>query len=250
MTSIIVITYNNLELTNLCIESIKKYTKDYELIVIDNGSSDGTLLYLCDNSNKQIFNKENLGFVKAVNQGLELATGDYICLLNNDVIVSENWLDDMLKYYKTFNNLGIIGAKSNKVSGWQKEYSYIANGYDEICLKLYAKDFRNKNYKRIRISPRITGLCMLFPKKVLELVGNFDESFGMGNYEDDDFSLRVHTAGYTNIIAEDVFVYHFGSASFSKDPTAYNNLLKTNGKVFEDKWGESAEIIWDRIYGE
>ena len=95
-TSIVILTYNELPLTKQCLASIKKHTSDeeIEIIVIDNGSSDGTIEYLKSNpSLKTIFNEENLGFGKGCNQGLDVATGDSVLFLNNDTIVTENWLN-------------------------------------------------------------------------------------------------------------------------------------------------------------
>ena len=189
MTSIIIVTYNNLCLTKLCIESIKKHTKDYELIVIDNASSDGSYNYIADNSDYRIFNKDNLGFVKAVNQGLELAKGEYVCLLNNDIVVTEGWLDGMLKYYTLLSDVGIVGCKSNIVSGHAIDKEFYSE-YDPCYIELYAKKMRRINFNKVMISPRITGLCMLFPMSLVYDIGKFDEIYGMGNYEDDDFNFK------------------------------------------------------------
>ena len=98
-TSIVILTYNELPLTKQCLTSIKKHTddKDIEIIVVDNGSSDGTVDHLKSiPSLKTIFNEKNAGFAKGCNQGLDIATGDTVLFLNNDTIVTQNWLQSML----------------------------------------------------------------------------------------------------------------------------------------------------------
>ena len=98
-TSIIILTRNKFEYTKLCIESVRKYTqKDaYELIVVDNYSTDETREWLKEQVDvKVIYNSENVGFPKGCNQGIAIAEGENILLLNNDVIVTENWLDNLI----------------------------------------------------------------------------------------------------------------------------------------------------------
>ena len=98
-TSIIILTYNNLNYTKECLDSIKKYTKEgtYEIIIVDNNSTDGTVEYLKSQPDlKVIYNKENMGFPKGCNQGISLASNSNdILLLNNDTIVTNNWLDNL-----------------------------------------------------------------------------------------------------------------------------------------------------------
>ncbi len=122
-TSIIVLTYNQLALTKQCLESIWKHTNNdcIEVIVIDNGSHDGTRDYLKQiTSIKAIFNKTNEGFAKACNQGLEAASGDNILFLNNDTVVTNQWLEPMIKLLYQDDKIGMVGPVSNYVSGPQQ----------------------------------------------------------------------------------------------------------------------------------
>ncbi|MCY8701160.1 glycosyltransferase family 2 protein, partial [Bacillus spizizenii] len=122
-TSIIVLTYNQLALTKQCLESIWKHTNNdcIEIIVVDNGSHDGTRDYLKQISSiRTIFNKTNEGFAKACNQGLEAASGDSILFLNNDTIVTNQWLEPMIKLLYQDDKIGMVGPVSNYVSGLQQ----------------------------------------------------------------------------------------------------------------------------------
>ena len=120
MTSLVVLTYNQLEdCTKSCIESIYKYTdiKDFELIVVDNDSQDGTPEYLKEiepnYSNMQIIlNDANKGYSAGNNDGIKASKGKYVILLNNDTLVSENWLEQILKPFKKDKDTGFIGYKN------------------------------------------------------------------------------------------------------------------------------------------
>src|SRR5690242_14052768 len=97
-TSIVILTHNQLPLTEKCLDSIRQHTNDYELIVVDNGSSDGTVAYLKSQTDAIVHeNEENLGFAKGCNQGIALATGENILFLNNDTVVTMHWLENMLR---------------------------------------------------------------------------------------------------------------------------------------------------------
>ena len=130
MVSIIILTHNQLEYTRLCIESIYKYTTEsYQLILVDNGSTDGTVEYLKSvvshkssiDSHKLICNQKNLGFARGCNQGIEEASGSYILLLNNDVVVTDGWLKRMLQCAESDSKIGIVGPMTNFISGPQQD---------------------------------------------------------------------------------------------------------------------------------
>src|SRR6266540_5652065 len=110
LVSIILKTWNALEWTKLCVNSIKRYTPNtlYELIVVDNGSTDGTVEFLKQlSSAKLILNTDNKGCISANLQGLSNATGNYICLIDNDVVASVNWLERLVEAIQEDNQTGI-----------------------------------------------------------------------------------------------------------------------------------------------
>jgi len=238
--SIIILTLNQHKYTKECVESIQKHTPEpHEIIFIDNGSGDGTVKWLRKlakhNSNyKLVENKKNLGFSKGCNQGIEAATGEFILLLNNDVVVTENWLDGMLECLTSAPHIGIVGPLTNSISGPQK-VPFV--GYSSMDgLTDYARAFRHKNRHRRIPYRRVVGFCMLFRRQLIEEIGLLDESFGSGNFEDDDFCLRASLAGYRNVIAGDVFIHHYGSRTFVGNRIDYGASLSGNRKVFTEKW--------------
>lgn len=245
-TSIIVLTYNQLALTKQCLESIWKHTNNdcIEVIVIDNGSHDGTRDYLKQiTSIKAIFNKTNEGFAKACNQGLEVASGDNILFLNNDTVVTNQWLEPMIKLLYQDDKIGMVGPVSNYVSGPQQvPVNYTKVEEIEDFSRLYCLQQRGRSKAVLRL----VGFCLLVKKKVLDQVGGFDERFVGGSFEDDDLSLRVLQAGYQLKIALDSFVHHHGHATFTGNPDlSISQLYEENRQRFIDKWKVDVTTFFD-----
>ena len=244
--SIILVTYNQYEYTKACIDSILKRTKTkYEIIVIDNASVDGTPNKILKDfpSVKLVRNDENKGFPVAVNQGITKSKGKNILLLNNDTIVTTNWLERMIEIAESDSSIGIVGPISNAVSGVQIDKEAKYNSIEE--MHKYAFEIKAKNKNQILEFPRVAFLCTLIKKEVIENIGGLDERFSPGNFEDDDFCLRAQLAGYKTVVAKDVFIHHFGSKSFAADGIKkYEERLETNKKIFIEKWGADPEEIW------
>jgi GT2 family glycosyltransferase/ubiquinone/menaquinone biosynthesis C-methylase UbiE len=249
IVSIVIPLYNNLTFTKEFIDSVVTNTSlEYEIIFIDNASTDETKDYLnsilMSNQNvKVIFNENNLGFPAAVNQGIQVAKGKYILIANNDIVVTEDWLEKLIEVAESDNRIGIIGPISNEVSGIQKDKNANYKTMDE--MHVYASSVREKNNNSILQFPRIAFLCTLIKREVIDKIGGLDERFSPGNYEDDDFCLRAQLTGYKTVIAQDVFIHHYGSKSFKADgEKKYAERLKINHQVFVDKWGADPDEIW------
>jgi len=236
-TSIIIPTYNGLHILIQCIERIRKHTpEEYEIIVIDNNSDDGTVGYLKTQKDiKAVYNTENVGFARGCNQGIEIASGENILFLNNDIIVTEGWLGSMLKLLYSHEKIAMVGPVSNYVSGYQQ----IPVTYSDISgIDKFAEEYCKKNAGCFRTVRRLVGFCLLAKKKVLDGIGYFDERFGIGNYEDDDLCYRAYKKGYTLKIALDSFVHHIGHVTFNKlGESKLKELLSENKKKVIDKWG-------------
>ncbi len=245
--SIIIPVFNQFEYTKACIESIRRFTHiPYEIIIIDDNSTDETSQAIQKEKDIRYYkNDENRGFPYSVNLGLLKALGKYCIVLNNDTVVTEGWVDKLVKYSNLHQNIGIIAPVTNYVSGPQLDKD--AN-YDSIeKMHEYAAKVAIERENQLLEFPRVAFLCTLIKREVIEKIGGLDERFSPGNFEDDDFCLRAQLAGFKTIIAKDVFIHHFGSKSFKKDGSkAYNERIETNRKIFVDKWGSDPEGIWLR----
>ena len=240
LSSIIILTFNQLEYTKKCLKSLRKHISEpHEIIFVDNGSTDGTAKWLTrltqENENyKLIENKQNLGFAKGCNQGIEASQGEFILLLNNDVVVAEGWLSGLLDCLHQAPDAGIVGPMTNNISGPQQIHDDVYRSVD--YLDKYAIKFREQYSNRRIPLRRIVGFCMLFKRALVEQIGLLDVTFGTGNFEDDDFCLRAALEGYKNYIAGDVFIHHYGSRSFIGNKINYGASLSDNRKIIDKKW--------------
>lgn len=238
-TSIIILTFNKLEYTKECVESIRMYTMkdDYEIIIVDNHSTDGTVEWLMEQGDiKQIFNSENLGFPKGCNQGIEIATGENIMLLNNDVIVTKNWLTNLVKHLYSREDIGAVGPLTNSCIYNQ---AILVNYKNHEEMQEFAEKNNIYNATLYEERLKLIGFCFLVKKKVVEKVGTLDEVFTPGNFEDDDLSFRIIKEGYRLLLCKDTFIHHYGSITFgvNKRPAEYNKLIARNKKIIDKKWG-------------
>ena len=274
-TSIIILTHNQLEYTRKCIESILKYTKGpFELIVVDNGSTDGTVEYLetevdsliggLDEQRADdlliggfvdfgkgkgqraevriIKNRENLGFAAGNNQGMAAATGNYILLMNNDIVVTPGWLEGMILCAEKNPKIGIVGPMSNYVSGPQLVENVTYNIETLDGLDDFSSEFSKRYKGKAKPFLRVVGFCMLLKRAVVNRIGGMDGRYGLGNFEDDDFSLRATLAGFESWIAEDCFLHHFGNRTFIGAKIDYRESLHENWEIFKEKWDMPRDI--------
>ncbi|MGC8594927.1 MAG: glycoside hydrolase family 99-like domain-containing protein [Candidatus Kryptoniota bacterium] len=249
LTSIIIVTYNNLNYTKQCVASILKYTAEpYEIIFIDNDSRDGTRGYLKKLSTqmknvKTIFNTDNKGFPYACNQGIVISAGKYVLLLNSDVIVTDGWLKGMIKRAESDGTIGIVGPMTNRISGYQIDLT--ARYSNQLELKKFAADYKKKNLNSWTEVRRVAGFCMLIKREVVDKIGGLDPLFGVGNCEDDDYCLRASKAGYRTVIARDVFIHHYSGGSFlANGKENYLNIIEKNSEIFREKWGVAPAEWW------
>ncbi|WP_347814334.1 glycosyltransferase [Alkalihalobacillus sp. LMS39] len=237
-TSIVILTHNQLKLTKRCLESIREFTPErYEIIVVDNASTDGTVQYLYTQDDvRTIVNQENLGFPKGCNQGVEVASGDNILFLNNDTVVTENWLKNMIRVLYSDEKIGMVGPVSN-YCGYPQQITVTYQEMNE--LEEFAKKYCLMNEGLSFAYPRLTGFCLLVKKQVLDEIGLFDERFGLGNFEDDDLCLRARKKGYELMVVLDSYVHHEGHATFNQiSGVDFNQLLNENREKAHKKWGE------------
>ncbi|MBO8130497.1 MAG: glycosyltransferase [Candidatus Marinimicrobia bacterium] len=245
--SVITLTFNGIEYTKMFFKYLLKNTSgSYEVIVVDNGSSDGTREYLDYLSNnyshvKVILNNTNVGFSKGANQGLSFANGKYLMVINNDVLVPPEWLEKMIKPFEIDESIGLVGPLTNWISGLQMvENVQYENPEDFEEYAMRISEARKYKYTPRR---RIAGFAMMINRRLYDAIGGFDENFVGGNYEDDDYCLRASKAGFKIVVAENVFMHHYGSATFKSNKINYEKSIEMNKEIFKKKW-QDIDFEW------
>jgi GT2 family glycosyltransferase len=239
MASIVMLSWNAPKYTQIALQSIQQHTRgEYEIIIVDNGSGPETVNWLRTLSDPRIrvlYNATNRGFAGGNNQGMAAAQGEYIVLLNNDVVVTEGWLDGLLGAFDRIPGLGISAPRSNKIAGDQIVADATYRDIEE--MHAYAKTRRGRFLDEGYLTDRAIGFCLCIDRRVIDEVGGIDERFGVGNFEDDDFCLRVRAAGYQIFVCDDVFIHHFGSQTFAANSVDWTATMRSNWRIFAQKWG-------------
>ncbi len=233
---ILILTFNEWIYTKRCLDSIKKHTHTpYKILVIDNGSTDETVAELRkDHSIYHIENSCNLGFSKGFNIGLAVVDTPYFVIANSDTVVTEYWLASLIYHIGNDPDLMLLGTRTNHVSGPQKIKN--AAYTDDKSLDEYAETLKKHEEPDVTYCPRIVFFFTLFKAEVLKRVGYFDEIFEKGNYEDDDYCMRVRAKKLKTAYCNTVFIHHFGSRTFVGNKMDFAACLKENKEKFFKKW--------------
>lgn len=230
---IIIPIWNQLSFTRDCLEHILKNTNySYRLILIDNASENDTAEYLrrfaVDNSDKVelVRNDENLGYIKAINQGLKISKAPYVCMMNNDTIPAVGWLERMVEFAESNPDVGLINPQ--------------CGGHDNTPVNDYARSLERCKGEYMEMN-QCQGFCMLVKRELVNKIGVLDEAFGIGGYDDTDYSMRAHKAGYRSVSIRDSYVFHRIHASFDKAGNR-EEWVKRNQKIYYEKWGKHLRI--------
>ena len=238
---IIIPVWNQLAFTKDCIDSILKNAGDigYRMVIIDNASSEDTRLYLEGVRDFEatrvllIRNEKNLGFVKAVNQGMGASDSPYVCVLNNDTLVMNGWLAEMIKVAEGAPNIGVVNPSSNTLG---------QRPVKGEPIELYAEKTKGLSGRFVELGAAV-GFCMLIKREVMQKIGLFDEIYGMGNFEDTDFSRKAIREGYKCVRACGAYVYHRENTSFNKIRT-FDEDFRRNRAIFEFRWGRPRRVAY------
>lgn len=229
LISLVIPLYNQLHYTRQCLESIRRHTVlPYELILVDNASSDGTSEFLQGLDVTVIKNETNLGCAKAWNQGVRASRGAVVGILNNDIVLSPGWLEGLLSFMDAGHGIVSPAAREGPLD------------YD---LEAYAREFTASCRNAVRAE--LYGACFLVKRDVFDQIGLFDEGFAYGGCEDIDFFWRAKAAGFSLGTTGSVLIHHFGmvtqDAIKQSETRAYpaENLAH-----FKKKWKRTVRGNW------
>ncbi|MDZ4171006.1 MAG: glycosyltransferase family 2 protein [Methanobacteriaceae archaeon] len=212
--SIIIPNYNGKSFLKECLDSIKNQNILNEIIIIDNASHDESVLFITQNYPEIILiqNKENLGFSKAVNQGIEASLGEYLFLLNNDVELEKDCIKNLIKCIDKNENIFAVSSKMiqyhdrNKIDDAGDEYTILG------WTKKVGYGNPQEKYNKNRETFSACAGAAIYRKSILEEIGYFDENF-FAYLEDIDLSYRARIHGYHIKYCPEAIAYHIGSGT-------------------------------------
>jgi len=219
LCSVVVLNYNGKEFLTRCLLSLKNLNyKDYNVIVVDNASSDGSVDFVREHFPwvHIIENKENLGFAEGNNVAIKHAKGDYILFLNNDTEVDSDWLENMVKTARSDSSIGIVGCKMLYME--QKNViDAVGFLYDEYGFP-YARGIGETDHHQYDYVADVfsaVGAAMLVKREVLEKIGVFDSKYFMLS-DELDLCWRAQLAGYRVVVNPFAVMYHKSRGTFKK----------------------------------
>ena len=242
-TSIVIPVFDQLTYTSQCVAAIDTHPPKgaWELIVVDNGSSDGTPEWLSSVSLRNgtlrvIRNEANRGFGPACNQGMGAAKGEGVVLLNNDAVVMGDWLSGLWAPLLQDSNGGMSGPITN--FGRSTQVRRLPEPRSDEEAPAILAEWRRTHASVYSPTDILSGFCLLVTREVIETLGGFDPCYGLGYFEDDDYSLRARLAGFNLWICEGVLVYHHGAVTSKATGLATSKIAHSLVKwaIFREKW--------------
>ena len=247
--SVIILSRNQFDSdTRPCLDSLLNdcENREAEIIVVDNGSDQTTQNGLDGYDDipnvKVIRNSQDIGFSSANNRGIRASSGKVVVLLNNDTVVPKGAIRKMALLLEDHPDWGGLGPVSNSVGNEQGIWT---SGTSMEDILLEGEKWEGNAEGSFLETNQLSFFCVALPRETLDTVGLLDEDFSPIYYEDVDYCLRVSSSGKRLVIAEEVFVYHRGSATMSKQPKRTRRLMRVNKKKLLQKHGE-VELIHKR----
>lgn len=258
--TIIILTWNGLEYTRACLESLRAYTPigdDVQVLVVDNGSTDGTLPYLGNlDWIRLIENGRNLGFVRGNNVGIRATPSNHdVLLLNNDTVIPQGgWLREIRRVAYSADDVGVVGCRQILPDGrllHAGAYMPLGSFWGQQIGSL-EKDVNQYNADRDVQS--VVGSCMYIKRSVLKAIGPLDEAF-FSYFEDTDYCLRAMEAGFRTVCAGGVTLIHHQNVSTSINRVDFSKIFRKSQKIFRKRWERNLKdryetsVLWHSEVG-
>lgn len=275
LVSVIVLTHNGVKDLKRLLGSFQSagFYPNYEIIVVDNASADGTREYLEQQKKffrlRVLYNEENVSFSRGCNQGAETAAGEYLLFLNNDVEVLDGWMDEMLRAAFAHPDAGAVGARLiypriseqsvNRGRSFLVQHAGITFSREMIPdfgwfykpVNIQGEDALKEPLAESRPAAAVTAACMLMKKSVFLEIGGFDEAYRYG-YEDVDICLKACRNGYVNYYCPSAVAFHYEFGTQSKNQAKdVSERRRSNREYFDKRWKRWLEkkYIGDKAQG-
>jgi len=242
LLSVVIPCHRGVQDTRACIETLLAQAGQasdlaLEILVVDNASGDDTACLDQEFPHVQVLGQpSNLGFAGGVNQGLAAARGSYLLVLNNDTLAAPHLLTRLLHPLLEDDSIGITAPVSNHVKGPARLDVGAEVGLAACSRMELERTLTEFAHGKIQDVDTLAGLCLMFSRETWQRVGPFDECFGHGNYEDDDFCLRARLLGYRLVIVRDAFLHHHGHRTFDALGMDYKAVMSERKAAFRGKW--------------
>ncbi|MES2643976.1 MAG: glycosyltransferase [Myxococcota bacterium] len=245
-TSVIIPNLNGFPHVRPCLETLRRTTTGpIELVVVDNGSNDGSLEWLRTQPDVRLLEMgRNLGAPAARNRGLAVASGERVLFCDNDVLFTPRWQEILVTHLDAWPDIGMVGPVSDYVVDSQKaaRLPHAAEALDDYAAALHTEQRGRHAY-----TSQLILFFILARREVIERIGGIDEVYGRWGFEDNDWSLRARLAGYRLRIARDCFIRHLGSRTSKTANIDYRSLLLENWEVFKRKWGLDPALPYGKL---
>jgi GT2 family glycosyltransferase len=235
--SFVVLSWNKLDDTKSCLKSIRNVDyKNYEIIVVDNGSNDGSKEWLSRQKDIVYVDlPKNTGFTGGQLAAYDVAKGDYLALINNDAVIAPDWIKEALKSFSKDKKVAVVGGRAYKWAEGEKKYSEINDFYSYQVIDLYNGSaetlMTGDNEAEVN---SISGAGVIIKRKVIEKIGYFDDRF-FAYYEETDLFARMKRAGYKIIYNPNVKTWHKIGQSTKSNPYFYLYQMNKNRFLFAFK---------------
>lgn len=243
---VIIPVYNAPDYTKLCLYTLFKNTENDTLnkVYLLNDNSNEMTHNLLENLAEKysdkvvlIHNKENLGFIKNVNHGMQMSESNFVLLLNTDCLIGYHTIEKLMDHMQKDKKIGLIcPVSSNAVNLTLPMFP----GFSYMMMdRLLGKKFEGMNFDACTV----VGNCLMISKSCIKKVGYFDEIYGMGYCDETDYQFQAMEKGFKAKVAIDCYVFHKAEMSFNTTNQSRNERLERNRKIFFARWGDAYDEL-------
>jgi GT2 family glycosyltransferase len=234
--TIVIPVCNAADYTRACLDELAvRGGAGLEVVVVDNGSTDATAAVLADHPDVRVVrNAENRGFAAAVNQGIGVARAPVVCVLNNDTLLTDGWLEPLLAQLEKDPRIALVGPCTSYAKGRQQvDLTGGARPLADLAeMRRLAGEWCARERGQIEDVAFLSGFCFVARRADLLPIGGLAAEYGRGTFEDDELCRRLRRAGRRLVVARDSFVWHFGNRTFQALGVDLQQQQAENWKTF------------------